>query len=503
MRCWLPSNLFCERLIGLGLAALLSACASVAPTSRPESTTLSKVKNIVVIFGENRSFDNLYGTFPGADGIENALKSGLLQKDHDDTPLATLPPVWTSRGMVDNAYPTNLPNKPFQLDAPPINFPLITPTRDLVHRFYQNQEQINGGKNDKFAALSDAGGLVMGYYDGSRLPLWKIAKEYTLGDHFFMSAFGGSYLNHMWLVCACTPVFPNAPDHLKVTLDSNGKLVRKPTSPPSALLGPIQLLDGELTPDGYAVNTSQPTYQPSKIAPAPNGNSSFSDASKNPLPPQTAKTIGDTLSAKNVSWAWYAGAWNAAVKDGMQDPAIKRSVIYNDAPGAPNFQAHHQPLNYFAAYAPGTQARALHLKDGEDFFAAIASGTLPAVSFYKPQGNLNEHPGYTDVMSGDLHIADVIAKIQAGPQWKDTVIIVTYDENGGFWDHVPPLKGDRWGPGTRVPAIIVSPLVKKGYIDHTSYDTTSILKFITRRFDLETLPGVRPGAGDLTHVLAP
>ena len=102
-------------------------------------------------------------------------------------------------------------------------------------------------------------------------------------------------------------------------------------------------------------------------------------------------------------------------------------------------------------------------------------------------------------MSGDIHIAALIAKIKASPLWSSTAIIVTYDENGGFWDHVPPPKGDRWGPGTRIPAIIISPLAKRGYVDHTSYDTTSIIKFITRRFGLEALTGARANAGDLTN----
>jgi phospholipase C len=102
------------------------------------------------------------------------------------------------------------------------------------------------------------------------------------------------------------------------------------------------------------------------------------------------------------------------------------------------------------------------------------------------------------VLSGDAHVAEVVAKIKASPLWDSTAIIVTYDENGGFWDHVAPPQGDRFGPGTRVPAIVVSPFAKRGYVDHTPYDTTSILKFITRRFDLEPLPGVRAAAGDLT-----
>ena len=101
-------------------------------------------------------------------------------------------------------------------------------------------------------------------------------------------------------------------------------------------------------------------------------------------------------------------------------------------------------------------------------------------------------------MSGDIHIAELVARIKASPLWASTAIIVTYDENGGFWDHVAPPKGDRWGPGTRIPAIIISPYARKAYVDHTSYDTTSILKFITLRFGLEPLPGVRAAAGDLT-----
>jgi acid phosphatase len=238
------------------------------------------------------------------------------------------------------------------------------------------------------------------------------------------------------------------------------------------------------------------------VPPASNGDPRAVDPTRHFLPPQTAKTIGDTLSAKGISWAWYSGAWDAAVKDGMQRPDAKRMVINNNEQGSPYFVTHHQPFNYFARFAPGTPDRARHLKDYNDLAAGIDRGELPQVSFYKPQGSLNEHPGNTDVMSGDIHAAELVARIQKSPLWASTVIIFTYDENGGFWDHVPPPKGDRWGPGTRIPAIVISPFAKRGYVDHTQYDTTSIIKFITRRFALEPLPGVRPGAGDLTGALA-
>ena len=141
--------------------------------------------------------------------------------------------------------------------------------------------------------------------------------------------------------------------------------------------------------------------------------------------------------------------------------------------------------------APGSAERAKHLKDGglagSAFIQAIDAGTLEQVVFYKPQGNLNEHAGYADVLSGDAHIGDVIAHLRNSSQWKSMVVIVTYDENGGFWDHVAPPKGDRWGPGSRIPPIIVSGFAKKHFVDHTEYDTTSILRLITRRFGLPIL----------------
>ncbi|MCX7171914.1 MAG: acid phosphatase, partial [Proteobacteria bacterium] len=151
----------------------------------------------------------------------------------------------------------------------------------------------------------------------------------------------------------------------------------------------------------------------------------------------------------------------------------------------------------------GSPEREKHLLDATRLFSAIAAGSLPQVAFYKPESSLNEHPGYADVLAGDTHIAQLVAQLQASPLWPKMAIIVTYDENGGFWDHVAPPSGpgwsDRLGPGTRVPLIIISPHAKKGSIDSTPYDTTSILKFITRRFKLEPLPGVRRKAGDLTN----
>jgi len=306
---------------------------------------------------------------------------------------------------------------------------------------------------------------------------------------------------------------------MRLRLDASGKLEKRAASP-SDSVGAVQIASNSLgrsvTPDGWSVNTTQPPYQPSGISPVADGQRTHAnpkglrkalfDAGE-PIPPQTATTIGDTLSARGISWAEYAGGWNAALADGMQSPDAKRTIIYERAGNSPNFQPHQQPFNYFARFAPGTPERALHLKDGDDFVADIGAGRLPAVSFYKPSGRDSQHPLDTDMLSGDAHMAGLLEKLRASAQWPRMLVIVTYDENGGYWDHVPPPRGvswgDRWGPGSRIPALLIGPHVKRGFIDSTPYDTTSIIKCISKRFDLPPLPGVRAKTGDLTPALLP
>ncbi|HEX7927530.1 MAG TPA: alkaline phosphatase family protein, partial [bacterium] len=426
-----------------GVALLTGAGQPLRAAERPAG--LDQVQQIVVIYMENRAFDTLYGLFPGAEGIANAGATAT-QTDKDGKPYATLPPVMDTEhkpAIVDPRFPKDLPNKPFLIDP---YVPTNQKTGDLVHRYYQQLQQINGGKMDRFAAESDAGGLVMGYYDGRPMQLWKYAQKYTLADHFFQAAIGGSFLNHQWLICACTPHNPNAPADLWAQLDANGRMVK----------------DGAYTPDGYAVNTIMPAYTPYR--------KTASDPARR-LQPVTLPTIGDRLSEKGIPWVWYSGGWDDAVAG---------------KPG-PLFQYHHQAFAYYERYGDNTPGRAQHLKDWKDFSAAIDAGKIPAVVFYKPYGDENQHPGYAEVDSGDRHVADILRRIEAGPQWKSTVVIITYDENGGSWDHVPPPIADRWGPSTRVPALIISPFAKKGHVDHTHYDTTSILAFIELRHGLKPL----------------
>jgi len=509
----------------LGVGATLSACGNTGevpgkPVARPltpqelDKALHDQVKTVVVIYAENRSFNNLFADFPGVEKPLSALSvADVQQRDRDGSVLSTLPPTWggvlqVGPQTVDGVtYPSevqfqeNLPNAPFALKGPNgEDLPLSLVTRDLWHVFYQNQMQINGGKNDNFVAWADSGGLVMGHYAQSRysLRLWDVAKEFVLCDNFFQGAFGGSFLNHQYLISATAPFYPNAAQSVAkaqiATLQSDDptdpRLKPLDKSPASAMTGPPQFGPSALTPDGYGVNTLAPPYWPTWIRDPENPDYSKPDL-PNVLVPQTHEHIGDKLSKKNVDWAWYAGAWQATLDQFKDSGGI---------PKIPNFQYHHQPFNYFKQQGPENRAeRDKRLRDGglgdesstNKFFADAQAGKLPAVTFYKPQGNLNMHAGYADVASGDRHIARALKVLQESPQWKNMVVVVTVDENGGWWDHVAPPKGDRWGPGTRVPAIVVSPFARKGTVDHTVYDTASILRLITRVFQLETLDGLK------------
>ena len=221
-----------ETFIRSRFVALLAAAAIVG-SAQAEEGTLPKefeaIETIVVVFLENRSFVNLLPNFPGALGIAQSPPESLLQRDRDGSVLPHLPPVWKSGSTTpDPAYPVSMQNAPFAIDEPPYDLPRSVLTVSPVHRFYQNRMQINDGKNDMFVAWTDVGSLVMGHYNPEGTYLYKLAKEFTLADQFFMGAFGGSNLNHFWLACACSPVYKDAPTTMRAELDDAGNLKLAP-----------------------------------------------------------------------------------------------------------------------------------------------------------------------------------------------------------------------------------------------------------------------------------
>lgn len=404
------------------------------------TTSLDTIQHIVVIYQENWSFDGLYASFPGANGYPRG--QAVAQYAWNGPQLQDAPQPLDYNGNPDKRFPPVLPVQTYLASKYVPNF---DKTGDIIHRFYHEQYQIDGGAMDKFVNYSDNGGLVLSQYNGNNLPEGKLASEYTLTDNFFHSAFGGSFLNHQFLICACAPKWPNAPANYISVPSKN----------------PAILNDNHVTPDFHVVNTSYATYQPHPTGIDP------SDL----VPPLTNPTIGDRLNTALVSWKWYSGGWDAAIAGNP----------------APLFQFHHQPFAYYKNYGDGTQLRAEHLDDLKNFKKDLTAGTFPHVVFIKQIGQDNEHPGYSSLLKGQSAMAEIVNEIKSTKYWKNTVIIVTYDENGGRWDHVAPPVIDRWGPGTRIPTVLVSPLVKRHFIDHTQYETASILALIEKRYNLRPL----------------
>ncbi len=516
------------RMAAYGLWLMTLATAGVT-AARAADDPLAWVRQVVVIYQENHSFDNLYGLWgqvgdQKVNGVDAADPARALQVDQDGRPFECLlqnDPKLTSPPLEDTcsdtsngiAFRSAFPNRPFLLD-PYVGQDQLT--RDLVHRFYQEQYQINGGRQNRYVTGSDAAGLTMAYYDTRWLPVYQWlqrpeAPRYVVLDNFFTAAFGGSFLNHLWLISARTPQLPGAPADLHSVVDGNGMPVGGTDRPYPLYVSPVAgVKDKPLTAacpapapgilcGDFVVNTLQPQSQP------------YHPETHSLRLQVTTPTIGERLSEAGIDWAWYAGGWsNAAGRVGAPgwtngnaplaanpgsakpcpDPNAMPKAAWPNCPGK-LFQFHHQPFVYHAAYAEGTRARADHLLDEVEFFAAARAGRLKPVSFVKPIGEENEHPGYATVQQGSRHLVELLEAIVSGPQAQDTLVIVTYDENGGSWDHVPPPgqgatpgPHDAFGPGTRLPALAVSARFARSGVDHTQYDTTSILRTIERRFGL-------------------
>ena len=522
---------------------------------------INKIDHFIVVYQENWSFDALYGSFPGANGIANASAASLNQLDRltgvaltselgvnnynnpsKTSPLQNTPPQplnGNNNANIDGNFPANLNTLvPYDISSYVASTNL---TGDIFHRYWQEQYQIDHGTNDLFVTWSDNPGLVMSHYDASQMPEGKLAQQYIMCDNFFHSAFGGSFLNHQFLIAAAAPVYnsmPTANNGNIALLDANGLFVTNSTG---ASAGKY-VRDGSITPvigdtitvtlDGvstnitltasnvsaftspgttydkhYVVNTTFSANLQSHGGSTSAVNLLPSLNNTNPAASDYVQNIGDKLDAASVSWKWYSGGWNQALLSSPNNP------ITGGAPAAPTlFQWHHQPFAYFAksapfadtnTYADGRNPYATaHLQDETNFYADIASNTLPAVSFVKFLGPDNEHPGYTSLLQGQQHVADLVAQVQANPAlWAHTAIIITYDEHGGRWDHVAPPTRDIWGPGVRVPAIIISPYAKTNSVDHTAYDTTSILTTIEHRFGVTPINSLDATAPTLLNSL--
>jgi phospholipase C len=411
------------------------------------------IDHVIVLFLENRSFDHLFGTYPGADGLANYRGK---QADKEGVTYATLPAPLGRDGKPDQRFAANLPNAPFAMQSFVGPFDV---TNNPVHRFYHMQRQYGPGSDGvamgRWVAEGTSGGTSMGYYGRSSIPVqWRLAEEFVLLDHYFQSIHGGSLANHFYLISASLARAPDAPAGQRAQLSPDGRVVK----------------DGDVTPDGFVVNNLDPPYPPQRV--------------KNILrTPQTLPTIADRLDAAGVSWCWYATGW------GSGGDAVRQGLM-----------PHHNPFQYVKRTMETPEGRA-HIRDAADFEAALRDGSLPSVAVVKPHLKDNAHPATSTVGAADRWIGDMVREIMASRYWPRVVVVITYDEGGGWFDHVRPPAVDRFGLGTRVPTLIVSPYARRGQIGHGQYEHASILKLIEWRFALEPLTERDRGAATFFDAL--
>jgi len=427
---------------------------------------LHDIKHILVIYQENRSFDHYYGHFPGANGIDDAPLSHVIQKDVNGVPYAALTIVQAAasrQGQADHLFPATVPNGPWDISL--FATPDLT-TRDVIHRFYHSFHQIDGGLNDEYATFSDGGGMCMGHYDANDFPEGQLAKEFTLCDNYFQGVFGGSIANYIYFVSGQEASYPGAPASL-LSVDSNN---------------PATLNDNILSPDFFVVNNIASFV--------------FSFGPGAPqLPAQDLDNIGNELSAKGVSWKSYTEGLTAAETD-------PTSAAAQASDGS--------PFLWFNGYGPGQPGFA-HIQDLSQFQSDITNGTLPAVMWIKNDDMHDEHPFSSSVEAGQERVLEQVNAVRNSKYWKDTLILITPDEFGGWWDHVSPPRigdghtkpnqADRFGPGPRTPFVIVGPFAWNHFVAHEQFEPGSLLKLIQSRYHLKTLSPRNAAANNLARAL--
>jgi phospholipase C len=571
-------------------------------TATDQLKTATPIKHVIVVIGENRTFDHIYGTYvpKSRDSILNLLSEGVVNADGSPGPNFAAAKQYTTSGQtsyfigVDSssktAYTTlpaptlggapnvasmtmppftgltdaqlaviepslepsdlfllttgatgaavtsgapdmrianyaALPNGPFQLTGPGLAYD--TYTGDTAHRFYQMWQQSdcniqNATEDNPVGCLNDlypfvmttyggptadhGGGTSMAFYNmqDEDAPLFKkLADEYTISDNYHQPGQGGTGIQH---------VFLGTGDDVYWS-DGNGN----PTVPPTAQIAnpnPQTGTNNRYTVDGrfsncsdvfnapgvspivsyldslpypveancevghyYMLNNTSPGFLPNGAVDTAGITAGTS------IPPSSVRTIGDALNEKNISWAYYGGAYNAAVNlaNGSKDPADAVGTAYCNIC---NFES------YATSIMGDTMQRTLHIKDATDFYAAVGDGTLPAVAFVKPDGLLDGHPASSKLDLFEGMLQKIVDTLDGNPALKaETALIITFDEGGGYYDSgfIQPL--DFFGDGPRIPLVVVSPYSTGGHVVHSYGDHASILKFIERNWHLTPLTG--------------
>ena len=372
-----------RKIFALLLTVLLGASqfdlAKASPAEAFPSATSTPIQHLVVLMQENHTFDNYFGTYPGADGLPAGVKM-----------------------PVDPANPAAGYIVPWHIGT--------TTITDLSHSSATFLAQYDNGKWDGFVSALNSynqnGTIAMGYYDSSDIPYyWNLAGNYVLFDHLFSSAKDGSFANHMYWVAATNP----------------------------------QVKKGQ---------------QLSTLV-------------------ENIPTIFDRLQAAGVSWKFYVENYDAQIT--FRNPSTQNNR---------ESQVVWVPLLNFARFIDNPDLSS-HIVDLSQYYTDLQDGTLPAVSYIVPSGASEHPPEYP--ASGERTVKSLLQELMRSSAWDSSAFMLLYDDWGGWYDHVVPPQVDQAGYGARVPGLLVSPYAKKGYIDSTQLDFTSVLKFIESNWNVASL----------------
>lgn len=491
-----------------------------------EIKTATPIKHVVIIFGENISFDHYFGTYP------NALNPP------DEPPFHALPDTPSVNGLTSTLleHNPNALNVKVNKDDATNPFRLArsqAATADENHDYTAEQRAFHAGLLDSFPRytgilgspkikkridsenaagppqyIHQAKGLVMGYYDGNTVTaMWNYAQHYALNDNSYGSTFGPSTLGAIELISGQTNGVSDQVNAGNTVIEGGDGTY-------------TEIGDGDPIGDACSVTTGA-------------------------LLQLSSRNIGEMLSKKDISWGWFQGGFDLTRTNSNGTTGCLRSTYSNIVRTTDrDYTPHHEPFQYYKATANPTHVRptsiqtigrngdaARHQYDIEDFFDAVKSGNYPAVSFLKAPAYQNGHAGNSDPIDEQAFVVRVINFLQQQPDWSNTAVILAYDDSDGWYDHqMGPIvnqsttKADaltgagecgdgstalpgpqtahaqgRCGYGPRLPLMVVSPYARQNYVDHTLTDQTSILRFIEDNW----LSGERVGQGSFDAIAGP
>jgi phospholipase C len=499
-----------QKYIATSLATMMIASQILGPAAvraQSNGSTATPIKHVVVIFGENVSFDHYFGTYPyatnpagepqfaapGGTPSVNGLAGSLLFRNPN---------------LLNTANRAGASN-PFRLDRSQ------AATNDQDHNYTAEQQAFDAGLMDAFPAFTGVAGppaeantgLVMGYYDGNTVTaLWNYAQRYALNDNSYGTTFGPSSPGALNLISGQTNgVVQQLNGGSAVVADGNGGFT----------------LIGDRDPWGDVCS--------SRVAQVQMG----------------GQNIGDLLNQSGVTWGWFEGGFDLTTTNANGSTGCARSTTsaVTHVTSA-DYSPHHQPFQYYVSTAnpqhlrPASVSsigvngdRANHQYDINDFYATVQAGNMPAVSFLKAPEFEDGHAGYSDPLDEQAFVTKVINALQSTPDWDSTAVFLAYDDSDGWYDHqlgqvvnhstsaadafsapghcgdgssaLPGLSGahaqGRCGYGPRLPLLVVSQYARINFVDHTLTDQSSVLRFIEDNW----LGGQRIGNGSFDALAGP